>query len=373
MKAWALNHLCCPICLGRLKLSVFDEGPGSPGSEIVNGLLRCQCQRTYPIIAGVPRFLLGPLRELLPSRYPHWFRAYWRDDVSGDGADSGTSTDSPKNVLAKLRAVKSFSYEWLKISEMLPEWERNFHEYFEPWTEEFLRNKLLLDLGCGMGRHISYAAPSADTIYGVDLSWAVEAAYRNNASLDNVCVVQADLDHLPFRQSLFDIVYSLGIIHHLPDPERAFNSIVSYVRTGGWIRVYLYRDWTRDTDRWRRFRDRWINRLRRYSWRMPHPLLYALTFALSATAYTTFILPRRHLYNVPFMAPVVRRLPLKSYSTYPFRVLHNDIFDQFSAPIENRYSRAEVEAWLHRAALHQPSLFPLAGHGGWVAYGQRAR
>ena len=34
--------------------------------------------------------------------------------------------------------------------------------------------------------------------------------------------------------------------------------------------------------------------------------------------------------------------PLSIYTKYPFNVLYNDQFDRFSAPIEKRYSEAEV-------------------------------
>ena len=42
---------------------------------------------------------------------------------------------------------------------------------------------------------------------------------------------------------------------------------------------------------------------------------------------------------------------MKQYARYPFRVCVNDQFNRLSAPIENRYTRAEVEAWLLRAGL----------------------
>ena len=51
---------------------------------------------------------------------------------------------------------------------------------------------------------------------------------------------------------------------------------------------------------------------------------------------------------------------------YPLRVIVNDQFDRFSAPIENRYRRDEVQGWLTRAGLEQTDIRP--GYG-WRAVG----
>jgi hypothetical protein len=59
---------------------------------------------------------------------------------------------------------------------------------------------------------------------------------------------------------------------------------------------------------------------------------------------------------------------MKQYAAYPFRVCVNDQFDRFSAPIENRYTRAEVLSWLERAGLEEPSVHP---NYGWIARGRK--
>ena len=59
---------------------------------------------------------------------------------------------------------------------------------------------------------------------------------------------------------------------------------------------------------------------------------------------------------------------MKQYARYPFRVCVNDQFDRLSAPIENRYTRAEVEAWLLRAGLEDVIVRP---NCGWVAVGRK--
>ena len=38
---------------------------------------------------------------------------------------------------------------------------------------------------------------------------------------------------LPFAAESFDIAFSFGVLHHLPDPEAGFRNLVSLVKPGG--------------------------------------------------------------------------------------------------------------------------------------------
>ena len=99
---------------------------------------------------------------------------------------------------------------------------REFLDWIRPLEPADFEGRVVLDAGCGKGRHIFLAAKfKARTVVGVDLSNAVEAAYRNTRELPNVHVIQADIYHLPFAQP-FDLAYSIGVLHHLPDPKAGF-------------------------------------------------------------------------------------------------------------------------------------------------------
>ena len=63
---------------------------------------------------------------------------------------------------------------------MYPHWEENFRSYFEPLVKrDDFAGKLVLDAGCGFGRHAFYAAKFGAEVLAMDLSEAVEAAYEN--------------------------------------------------------------------------------------------------------------------------------------------------------------------------------------------------
>jgi hypothetical protein len=108
---------------------------------------------------------------------------------------------------------------------------------------------------------------------------------------------------------------------------------------------------------------------RRATTRLPHGLLYWLSYPLAAGAYAAFVLPYRAMRALPPTAGLAERLPMKQYAAYPFRVCVNDQFDRFSAPIERRYSEAEVRALLEGAALEDVTVVP---SWGWLGSGRKA-
>ena len=104
-----------------------------------------------------------------------------------------------------------------------------------------LDGKLVLDAGCGMGRYLRIAALGLSRgIVGMDLSRAVEAARELTAELPGVAVVRGDMLRLPFSDQTFDIVYSLGVVDHTPDPRGAFLGLARLLTPGGRIVIWVY-------------------------------------------------------------------------------------------------------------------------------------
>jgi len=129
--------------------------------------------------------LVGPLRSTLRQEYPEFFAD------SKEHLDAGAVTGQK----TKLRTMRSFGYEWRHFSDFRPEGEANFAWYFAAYPPQSIRGKILLDAGCGKGRHLFFAAQHARKVIGVDLSPAVDAAFDNTGHLENAHVVQADLFH----------------------------------------------------------------------------------------------------------------------------------------------------------------------------------
>jgi len=100
----------------------------------------------------------------------------------------------------------------------------------------------VLEVGCGSGvdalefaRHgaIVTATDITDNAINLTRDLATEAGFP-------IKVVQASALGLPFRDASFDCVYSYGVLHHIPDVEKALNEIRRLLRHGGTVLAMLY-------------------------------------------------------------------------------------------------------------------------------------
>jgi SAM-dependent methyltransferase/uncharacterized protein YbaR (Trm112 family) len=368
MKKSLLQLVVCPLCQGALVCRSFEE---TEGGEIESGLIACACGANYPLIGGIPRLLPPALSSMLWEMHPEFFRTFREhlpDELQLD-EEKQTHDRITESVLRSQReTARSFGYEWQAFSEMLPDYESNFRWYFERFPADSFVGKRILDAGCGTGRHTFHLARSgAREIVAMDFSQAIEVAARNNCDNANTHFVQADIYHPPFPPDSFDFIYSLGVLHHLPDPEKGFRTLLPLLRAGGYVNIYLY--WNLEGEAtWRRVALSIVTNLRRVTTRLPHPLLKKLSWLIAVGFQVAFVLPSRALARFERTRALADRVPLGHYRKYSFRVLYTDQFDRFSAPIENRYSRAEVCGWFERAGLADVVIL---GGAGWRASGKR--
>jgi len=187
---------------------------------------------------------------------------------------------------------------------------------------------------------------------------AANASHVPGATAD---FAQADLCQLPFAEGTFDLVYSLGVLHHLPDPGQGTRSLSAMLKPGGQMLVYLY--WNLEGEpAWRKRLLAAVNALRHVTRRMDFATLRRFSRLFSAACYVTLVVPGRRLGG-----RAGHVLPLSFYQAYPYRVLYNDTFDRFSAPLERRYSSHEVASLLAQAGLNVQSIL---GGSGWRAAAQ---
>lgn len=96
----------------------------------------------------------------------------------------------------------------------------------------------VLDVGCGSGLFFKEVATKAGTVIGVDISHKLLLLAKEQAkALGNAFVVQADADHLPFRNNFFGAVFSFTVLQNMPKPTQTLNELKRAAKSGGWIAV----------------------------------------------------------------------------------------------------------------------------------------
>ena len=351
MKRRLLDLVVCPLCGDDLRCDSVDAH-SADSEEIMEGELLCGQDHRFPVINGVPR-LLAPelLAETLRQFHPQHFQRYqahWKDTPSARSSTEG-------------RTLRSFSYQWNVFSEMYMHWEENFRSYFEPLVQrDDFSGKLVLDAGCGFGRHAFYAASYGAEVVAMDLSEAVEAAYQNTRALDNVHVVQADLYRAPLRP-VFDLIYCVGVIQHLSRPAEGFGRLASLLRETGGLFVWVYGK--------RRGMYRAVDLLRLVTTRFSLRWLYGITFMLNVASFLCFSLPYRIFRSVPLAGRLADSWPFTRYADLPLRVGHADWFDRLSVPSTVYFSREQVEDWYAGTDLGDVEIQSRDGIG-WRALGK---
>ncbi|NEP09867.1 MAG: methyltransferase domain-containing protein [Symploca sp. SIO2C1] len=101
------------------------------------------------------------------------------------------------------------------------------------------RDRSVVDLGSGSGRWVKiFNQLGARQITVIEPSNAIEVCKKNNAALDNVIYYQTTGDKIP--DGIYDIVYSFGVIHHIPEPDPVMSRIFEVLSPGGKAVIWIY-------------------------------------------------------------------------------------------------------------------------------------
>lgn len=319
----------CSYYCARLnrKLSGHEPCQICGQEEVVDGRLVSEDGREqYPIIAGIPRLLPQEYMAQVWARYPQWRQKYTT------ACHSVKSRFSRDHIKIHRRTAEQFSREWETFDNMLKDFSAVFHEYFDLVDLEELKQKTVLDAGCGMGRWSFHIAPKSHRVVAFDLSFAVEPAYWNCHNQGNVEVIQADIFHLPLRSKCVDLIYCLGVLHHLLDPLAGFLSLKKLLRNDGKLLTYIYYNFENRPFYFRSLK-RIVGLIRQFTTRVPISYSYPVAFAIAVGIYLPLVWYGDLLRGMG-LKDVGLKIPLyQGYRGKSFRLILNDAVDRFTAPI----------------------------------------
>jgi SAM-dependent methyltransferase len=288
-----IELLSCSSCGSDLRLDASSGTSLAEDGHVLTGALHFDgCRAGYPINRGVPR-----------SR-------------PGDNERSS----------ARDNTAARFGFEWNEFSSFdSAAEEAGMATWFQPRRPSDVAGLTVFDAGCGMGRHATVAAShGVARLVGIDLGSAVEAAFANTRQHHTVRIVQGDIYHPPLKVDAFDAGYSLGVLHHFPDPRRGFAALAPKVKPGGWFQVWVY---GREGNGWLLYV---LNPLRQITSRMPLRMLKLLSALIAAPV----AIAAKTLYRIPGIG---LHLPYADYMRWlareSLRKIQLIVFDQLIAPV----------------------------------------
>jgi SAM-dependent methyltransferase len=328
VKPSLLEHLVCPSCHDRLDLATAV----SQGAEVMEGDLRCRgCRAAFPVRRGVPRF-----------------------------AESARTEESA-------RTASAFGWEWRTFPRIDDHHEQQFLDWIAPAGRDSFRGRIVLEGGCGKGRHTRLASRfGAAAVIGVDLSSAVDVAFDNTRDEPAAHIVQADLLRLPIRPASCDYAFSVGVLHHLSDPSAGFQALAESVRPGGGVSVWVYgaenNAWIANI----------VSPLRvRLTSRLPPRLLHAISFVVALPLWLALVALYRPAgrSGMAWMRRCLFYYPYLSYiSRFPFREIHSIVHDHLAAPVAHYLRRELVEQW-YRSVGAREAVVAWHNRNSWRGYG----
>lgn len=296
---------------------------------------------------------------------------HYASDVVSTLSQEGLSVDSFVSGDSNLsqETVASFGEEWEHFNRFEDDELRDIGgDYFSLLPTSVCNGKsLALDVGCGSGRWTRLIAPKLGWVEAVDPSSAVFVALQNCRDLNNVRVCQASVDNLPFHPGSFDLVFSLGVLHHVPDTAAAIRKCADMVKPGGLFLVYLY--YSLD-NRGAIYRSLFFaaNAIRLVICRLPGFWKQVVCDAIAGLVYW----PMAKLAAVIELAAgrdVAERVPLNYYRKTRFQIMRNDSRDRFGTPLEQRFSRPQIQTMLEEAGLDDIQFSPAQPF--WVALAKK--
>ncbi len=247
--------------------------------------------------------------------------------------------------------VKGFGQEWQSFSHSdinIETLRDQFRRYFSLVDLDTLKAARVLDVGCGSGRWAWFLAPYVEQLHCVDASAAALKVAQENLSANNNCrFYHASVDKLPVEDKSFDLVYSLGVLHHVPDTQAGINACADKLKPGGVLLVYLYYAFD-NRPRWFRLLWQVSDALRKGISRLPYRLRYWLSQLIAVMVYWPLAMLAR---AVEASGRNVEHLPLSAYRKLPFYAMRTDALDRFGTRLEQRFSRQQIKDMLLTAGL----------------------
>ncbi len=237
----------------------------------------------------------------------------------------------------------SVQFEHSNINKPMEGYTSKMFNQITEWDKENLSEKIVLDMGCGSGRFTDVVLSNGGYVIAVDNSSAIDAAKDNlKENLDKALFIQADILNLPIKDNVVDLSFSIGVLHHTPDPLKGINESYRTLKKNGEFALSVY---SKNTNYdltmvhvWRKvFRATWP------IFRQSPPLIYSYLFG--GVNHYLAKLNRFLTYPIKILFPTIS-LPDIRWSIL-------DTFDSITTSYQSSHTFYEVYNWLKNSGYSE--------------------
>lgn len=342
MKYRMLDVLVCPKC--RKDLSLKNEKVEKALSSVGEGLIRKQHCELFCGYHSMPVKEAGEALDCVEC---------FRKEITG-GFLYCSSCSAQYSIINKIPRMlpltanhkgaeqvrNRFEFQWESWGEESKIFGRTHEEntayilkgHSTATKQKFFERKLVLDGGCGHGRFLKSFSSLGAEVIGIDFGSGIDVAARFNEGDGLVHPVMGDLLNLPLRNESINYAFSTGVIHHTPDPRRAFHNLSNATKKGGMMFIWVY---PKEGVLWEVSQ----KALRAVLTRLPARMLYYLCFI-----------------PVPLLS-FVKTYSSTSLKTASWRQCAQVIYDWYSPKYQFHYSEDELKNWFLQEGFANSEFF----------------
>lgn len=269
---------------------------------------------------------------------------------------------------ADQRTADAFATSWNHLPEGSVYSREQGEEWFAPLGPDDVRGKRVLELGCGGGNLLIHLGPwEPGELIGVDLGTSVEKAEQNmqRSGVRHWRIVKHDLTTYTAERPC-DVVYCIGVLHHLKDPRKGFEAVLRNTRPGGRFHCWVYAHEGNAVVRWI------VDPIRKIASALPW---WLTKYGIATPLVVPYFLYAKTLNALRW--PVLRKLPLYDYSLWiaqrGFLFFRHVAFDQLVTPQTVYLRKGTVEEWLRSAEVGPESTYTIFRNGNSWKFGGKRR
>lgn len=240
--------------------------------------------------------------------------------------------------------TESLATDQVKQSEWSEQWKLLkddelflFKDWILPNTLDDFYGKEVLECGCGGGQHTSFIAPYAKSVTAVDLN-TTDIAKERNKNFTNIEFIEADIAKMDLGKK-FDIVFSIGVIHHTDNPDETVKNLIKHVKPGGKLIVWVYSEEGNSLVKYlvEPFRKIFLKKMKRKNLLILSKIIAAFMYV---PVYTIYLLPLKFL---PFYEY------FDNFRKMSFYRNTLNVFDKLNAPQVDFISNERISRWFDKS------------------------